>query len=336
LIKRQIYSLLWLPDDRQGFIPPAVRLALRLHRERPYDVMVSTAPPQSLHLCGLILSRLRNLPWVMEYRDPWQGGKAANVVTWWSGALEARWEAAALRRAAAVVTVTDALAAVLRERVADPGKVVSVLNGIPSAHPPRRAAPTGTFQILHAGTVYSRRDPRPLFRALKIVKQRLGPVGRPFVVDFVGLSWQYQGRSLEDWAEEEGVGDLVNLHHAVGYAECQGMIGGADLLLLLAQNQPLQIPNKLYDYLAAGRPILALLDEQGESARLLRKAGDHLLVPVEATAGQIAGVLESAIRRPSPVITDPAVLREWSVENQISRLAEVVEGASLRAPVQRS
>jgi hypothetical protein len=69
----------------------------------------------------------------------------------------------------------------------------------------------------------------------------------------------------------------------------------ADLLLLLAEKFVIQIPGKTYEYLRAGRPILALTPE-GALANLLRRVGGGLVVSPSDTAGVLAAVRESVLR----------------------------------------
>src|SRR5690606_10060076 len=59
-----------LPDARVGWVPFAIRTAKRLHRERPFDAVLTSGPPHSAHLVGRALRRA-GLPWIADFRDPW-------------------------------------------------------------------------------------------------------------------------------------------------------------------------------------------------------------------------------------------------------------------------
>ena len=337
-LRRQVLSLLWFPAEHQGFLPAVVGAACRLSKERPYDVVYSTAPPHILHVTGWIVSRALRLPWIMEYRDPWLGNKPREVITAWSARGESWLEGKCLRRARTVVTVTETFAEKLRGRVTNPSRVVCVRNGIPKVSEVHTGANDGRFVVRHMGTVYARRDPMPIFRALAELRDRAHATAERFVLEFIGLVHVFRGRSLEDMAREAGVADLVRFLPRVGQEECARLTAEADLLLLLAQEQPMQVPNKLYDYLAAGTPILALADPDGETATMLGRIGTHAVLDPGAAPSVIANAIRAAMQgngaRPAVAAQVREQLAEWSVELQFARLLELVETAAGLRPAQ--
>jgi len=338
-LRRQVLSLTWMPDHLHGFLPAASGLARRLHRERPYDLVFTTAPPLIMHVTGWWVSRRLRRPWVMEYRDPWIGNKPREVITAWSTWADKWLERRCLSRARLVVTVTEAFARHLRERRRPPGRVECVRNGIRNGSGTRLAdPPRGRFVIRHMGTVYARRDPMPLFRALADLRASGDANPETFALEFVGFLPSFRGRTLMDLAAEAGVADLVRFQARVSEEECRILTQEASVLLLLAQHQPLQVPNKLYDYLAAGRPVLALADPEGETALMLAQVGGHAVLSPEASPAAIAEAIRELRRGPReiPIGDGRELLAAWSVERQLGRLVELIEEVALdqhvRAP----
>ncbi|MFQ5530274.1 MAG: glycosyltransferase, partial [Gemmatimonadota bacterium] len=114
--KRWIFSLIWLPDDKQGFILPAVRKPLGLPGGRP-DLVYTTAPPFSVHLAGLILRALTGARWVAEFRDPWTTNplKPDELRSAFSDWLERKLEWLCLETADLLIPVSDGIAGRLAE-----------------------------------------------------------------------------------------------------------------------------------------------------------------------------------------------------------------------------
>lgn len=324
--KRLILSLIWTPDDRQGFILPA--LLVSLPRVWRADLVYSTAPPFSDHLVGLLLRWLSWKRWVAEFRDPWTDNswKPDNARTGFSDALNRWLERRTLRSAFRIVSVSDGIEARIAQRLpeSDRTRLLVVRNGIDELLPLRASRKDGKpVRIVHIGTFYFNRDPMPFLRALADVRRMNGPA---FEVDLVGHCRWYRGSSVEDAASRLGLGDVVRFQDWVPHAEGQRLTRSADLLLLLAQGQPAQVPNKLYEYLGTRIPILAFADTEGESARMLREIGGHVVVG-DVDDQQIRNAVISAFRLAGDGTVSVAddVLRAWTTEAQMERLVSAVE-----------
>lgn len=108
--------------------------------------------------------------------------------------------------------------------------------------------------------------------------------------------------------------------------ECLERVRSADSLLLLALEQPDQVPNKVYEYLGTRRPILAIADAKGETAQMLHLAGGHRVIPKNdgaAIAEALTGLLSN---REEDAASKQPLLEEWTTENQMKRLIEAVGG----------
>lgn len=278
--RRAVLSALSFPDDKQGFVGPAVTYGAELIRRLQIDVVYVTGPPWSVHLAGMFLRDLSGTPLVVEYRDPWPPARAEESLNHHFFVSARRsLQRQVLRRARLVVTVTDGIATHTRAFVGDTVPFLTVLNGLVPGGP---TAPTlrrqGPLRIVHAGEVYLGRDPAPLFRSLAAIisARRIDP--RDLRIVFLGQGKGYLGVPVATIAGAAGLGAFVDFQDQVPYEDCMGILREADALLLLAQHQPLQVPNKLFDYLTARRPILGFVDAGGESERLLRRLVGHSIV----------------------------------------------------------
>jgi len=265
-LKRHYYALRHIPDRQSVWGPPALRTARDLMRQWRPDLILASAPPHSSLRAAHRLSRESGVPWIAELRDPW-ANDPYNPPPLWRQWLDLLLERATLRSAAALVTVSPLVAQDLQTRY--PGKpVITVFNGYTPedtpAIPPQR--PLDRLTIVYTGTIYvGQRDPSPLFAAIA----QLGERRHRLEVRFHGPS----EAEILPLAEKFGVQDQVFVGTSLPYRDSLAAQANAGALLLLQRNHPTDagnIPAKLFEYLAARRPILLLGYEHGFVAGMIR------------------------------------------------------------------
>ncbi len=273
----------WLPYARA-----AARQALR---EQTPDVVLTSSPPHEVHLLGRYLQRHYRLPWVADFRDPWVTSQYTYKGKGWRRRWDLFWERRVMRRADLIIHNAPAALADLQAaypRAAE--RMVSLTNGYDpenfpavSPHPPHQPV-----RLLHVGELYAGRDPRPLLDALAGI-----PAGT-VRLEFVGRTEEAAGGNLMGEIRQRGLEDRVLCRGQVGYRESLEEMCGADLLLLLdAPGRRIGVPAKLYEYLGAGRPILAIGSAHGDLATILRDSGvPHRLAPPGDVARQREALLE--------------------------------------------
>ena len=276
------YGALHFPDDKAGWARRAHAAGLSLLREQRFDLVFSTAPPMSAHALASRLARQAGLPWVADYRDLWteNPGYAAPA---WRRAMDRRTEAAWLRQAAGVVTVTPSWQALLAARVG-PGKPVAFIpNGYDEADFTALAAARrgdGVFRLVHTGAFYGPRDPGTLLDAMDLVLRAAPPAARPLRLRLVGAMGSRFAARLRDFeARHPGI---IEQRPPVPHHEALAEMMAADALLLVvgagggSRSRAVvagTLPGKIFEYLRSQRPILLLGDEAGDAARLLRRHG---------------------------------------------------------------
>lgn len=256
--------LLMTPDSRNGWIWPAYRAGLAAARKSLPEVIYSTSPYESAHLIAFGLSRRLGIPWVADFRDPWRAnpfreGKFASL-RWIDGWLERR----VVRRADYIVCNTPTMRDEFCKRYPFVAKKSrTILNGFDqrSVHSviPLRSHASDCFVMTHVGQFYGRRDPAIWMRALRHAMADGGVDGRRLRLQFVGPP-AFDGVPLGEIAQREGVADFVDVVEQVGQAEALGYAAGSDAAILAGNTDSggdLQVPNKLFEYLALRRPIIA-------------------------------------------------------------------------------
>jgi glycosyltransferase involved in cell wall biosynthesis len=285
------------PDRWQSWRFDGLRQGLARVRRGDIDLLWSTFPIATAHAIGAGLAARTGLPWVADFRDPMlQRRYPADPA---NRRHYLRIEAEAATRARWRVFTTPGALAAHRERfpVADPDGIRLIPNGHDeasfeaAARLPARAAPArGPVRLLHSGIVYTHeRDPAPLLRALALLRARRG--WGPGSLR-LSLRASHNEALLERLARAEGVADQLELLPPIGYADALREMLDADALLLMQGGDcNAQIPAKAYEYLRAGRPLLALADPDGDTARLVREAGLDAVAPPQDSAA-IAALIE--------------------------------------------
>ena len=287
-----------LPDSYAGWARRARATALARARRGGIDVVLSSSPPDSVHLAALAAAGAARLPWVADFRDPWIGLHLRRPPTRWHAARQAAMESHVLSGASLVIaasrTHADQLAARVQGR---PRAVLHLPNGFEPAAAiaaPPQAAERERFHVAFTGTLSLMDDVGTLLDAVRRVLERDAAARGALRVDLVG---PYD----EDWrsaAAARGLDGVVSFAGARPHAEARERQRAADLLLLwrpTGERYRTMVPGKLYEYLDSGRPIVALLPEGDEAAVLVARAGG-IVIP-QGSAEALAGVLSERIAR---------------------------------------
>jgi glycosyltransferase involved in cell wall biosynthesis len=300
--KQQIDGLTGIPDPNAGWLFPAVARGMAAAiRYRP-DVLYSTAPPWTGQLVTRVLASLPGCPWVADFRDPWARAPWRETRTPAARRAAEVLEQAVVRKADAIVFTTRTN---LEEYTSYYGSTLAskfrlVRNGsdreeFDGVEP---LPPASRFTLLHAGSLYGGRSPGVLFAALAALRDR-------GVIDDESFCFRQIGRvaltgfDFEAERARFGLEGLVEIVPSKPRREILREMVSASCLLLLQPGTLVSIPGKLFEYVAAGRPILAIA-ENGETSDLVRASGRGLAVLPGDQPG-IEQAIETLISSRAPV-----------------------------------
>jgi glycosyltransferase involved in cell wall biosynthesis len=267
-----------------SFTPWLVRAwptCARAVREHQPAAILTSGPPHPIHMLGLWLKRRYRLPWIADFRDPW----IATALSPPRRSVTSRWEARQERAvmASADVIITNAPNACEALAQAFPSareKIVVITNGYDPERfeSPEWTAPGADDQpitILHPGQLYAGRDPRPFLDALKVFRARRGEQARPIRLFLIGnLEGDHHSFDLAAEIRSRDLQAIVSVGGQVPYDESLKRMVRSDILLLLdTPGRRIGVPAKLYEYVGAGRPVLALGEPDGDTAWVLRQCG---------------------------------------------------------------
>ena len=313
-----------LPDENVSWNLTAIPAAVRIVRREGIDVVVTTSPPSSVHLVGAAVKRATGVKWVADLRDSIVAHPHRRAESRLVRAKESGEHAVArlvTRHADAVVAVSEAIADEMRER--DPvGPVTMIANGSDfDDFAGLEHHPSDRLRITHAGSFFGKRDPRPFLTAL--ARTGLDDVVVRFLGDF---------RSADrDWAAELDLGDRLELIPYAPRRRSLELQRDSDLLLLLIPEAGGRgkgvLSGKVFEYLAAERPILALVPPDGAAAELIRDAGAGVVVAPEDVDGIAAALRDLHGTWRDGRLGDAPLSQAW--RDRVSRRSRVAELAEL-------
>lgn len=269
-------STFLVPDEFVAWAVVSLVPLLRLIRRERVDVIYSTYSPVSNHLLGAWLKRLTRLPWVSDYRDLWIDDCYYSRRGRLRAALERRIQRRLLERADAVVSVTEGQADILARHVpSQPHKFFTIHNGVDledfdkadcrSARW-RLHGPEDRFVLTYTGLFSAFRAVGSVVEGLRRFAGWVRERASRFELRIVGsISKDLQATLIDAGIPLSATGYLP--HH-----EAIEQMAAADVLLLLTPSGPnsaTYMTAKTYEYLASGRPILAVGPVDGVAQRLV-------------------------------------------------------------------
>lgn len=319
-----------VPDRWASWWLSAVPVGLHLIRQYRPTAIWSTYPIATAHLIGHSLHKASGLPWVADFRDSMTEENYPSDPTVRRAFL--RIERRAVTAAARAVFTTPGAARMYAARYPDvaPSQWQIISNGYDEENFVQAEAALvrppagGPIVLVHSGLLYpSERDPSQFFAALRSLKRsgQVLPKKLKIILRATGHDESYRRRLAE-----LGLDDLVYLEPAISYRDALAEMLSADgLLVFQAANCNHQVPAKIYEYLRARRPILALTDAGGDTAAVLRAAGIDTIVPLDSATAIETGLLRFLQQLRSgdaPIASETEVARH-------SRLAGTADFARL-------
>lgn len=277
-LKRNIQSRFLVFQD-EGFLwwPFALSAALRVIREQSIRLIYTTVPPHNVALLGLVLKAIVRVPWVVDFRDGWTDDALFKANSALRNMLERLFEKQVVLRADRIVVATDQIDNWFYNRYGDVyrAKGSIIYNGFDPADfekpldKPGRCKQDRTLHIVYTGSAGGPRTVRFFLEAIKELHESI-----KINVEFIGT---IHGDEHLLAAQTPGV--TVTPH--IAHQEAVEKMRHADVLLLVnAIESRDALTGKLFEYLAACRPILALTGP-GHISELIQSNNLGLVTPVD-------------------------------------------------------
>jgi glycosyltransferase involved in cell wall biosynthesis len=324
LVQAQVTARrLLLPDASVTWNLTAIPAAIRIARREGIDAVITTSPPPSVHFVGAAVQKATGVKWIADLRDPIVANQHRRDDSTAARARQKAVEQVArlvASQADAVTCVSEAIAEEVRGLDAR-GVVRVIANGCDfDDFAGLEYLPGERFRITHTGSFFGSRDPKPFLQAFHDAD--LDAVVR-FVGDF---------RSADrEWADALGLGDRLDLVDYLPRSDSLRLQRDSEALLLLVPEAGGRgrgvLSGKVFEYIAAGRPILAVVPPDGAAADLIRETGSGVVAAPDDVAGIRSALEELHARFANGGL--PAVELSDDDRDRLSRRARVEDMATL-------
>lgn len=324
---------LFVPDAQVGWVPFAIRAAMTLCKQQHVDAVWTTSSPYSAHLIGFALKRWLGLPHIADFRDPWTEN-AMDLIG--HKPLQRRLEGAVVRQADRVVGVTPGIVNFLRDAYCPttPDKFAVIPNGYDPADfsGVHRAPPAGPLRFVFTGAFYGKIEIGPFLLALSRFLQNTPAARRHVEVRLIGQFDRQTNLQYLELVDRLGLGANVDRLGYVSHHMSVRALQNAHVLLLpvfAGRGAAHHMPGKIFEYLAANRPILALAD-RGVAADLITEARAGVVVHPADLSGMeraLAALWATYEAHGAlPHTPDHAVIERFSRIHGAAKLADVLNG----------
>jgi glycosyltransferase involved in cell wall biosynthesis len=267
----------FIPDPKTFWVKPSVKYLQKYLDSNKIDTIISTGPPHSMHLIAQKLHRKNNIKWIADFRDPWSDlyyNKDFNQLSFAKNKNK-KLEEAVLKNADCVLTVSNTLK---EEFIKTANRVEVITNGFDDEVLGENSIiKDAKFTISYIGLLPKQSNPRVFFKVLKELCSRNKDFKNDLKLNFIG--------DISDEVKTEISNNQLNENtNFVGYVNHKKAIEyqkKAQVLLLLIPNIEKSkgiLTGKLFEYLTAKRPILAIGPEEGDLSEILEETNAGVVV----------------------------------------------------------
>ena len=260
----------FIPDARCFWIKPSVQFLSEYLKQNPVDAIISSGPPHTTHLIARGVKRKTKLPWIADFRDPWTqiDFYGQLMLTSIADSKHKRLERSVLKEADKVITVSWNWAKDL-EKIGQ-RKIEIITNGFDEDDFSEidSTQPATKFSMSHIGSLNGDRNAENFWVALKELCNEDAQFKTDLIIRLIGKN----DFSVYQSIEQNGLNNQLEKIEYIPHSETGKYQQRSSVLLLFLNNTPNVlgiIPGKLFEYLAARRPILVIGNSNGDSARIV-------------------------------------------------------------------
>lgn len=286
------------PEQYHSWARRGVVAARRLHRRRPFDLVLATGNPFASFAGAWAFSRLTGVPYVLDYRDSWTLDLFTNADAFPPGDPAWAWERRVLSRASAAVFVNEAL----RDWHADRYPAVADrMTVVPNGWDPEFLDPTSTDRLprgplsfTYVGTLTANQPVREMIDGFRAMTGRGDHADATLdLYGHLGFFAHSPERLRADLGLELGESGDVRYRGPVSKTALGGVYAEGDVLVFLAGGSKYVTSGKIFEYMAVGKPIVSV-HEPGSAAEAMLRDYPLWFRPERLDADEVARAMTEA------------------------------------------
>lgn len=260
---------MFIPDARVSWVKPSVNYLSKYLKENPdIDTIVTTGPPHSMHLIGMSLKQKFNVQWIADFRDPWTtiGYHKELKLSEQAVHKHLALEHDVLNKADKIIVTSKSTQKEFEQKTTKP--VYIITNGYDITHV-GKVTLDEKFTLAHIGSFLSNRNPRVLWKAISELRKENPAFKEAFELKLAGKI----SAEIIETLEEFKLMDCVNNMGYIDHTEALIQMRASQVLLLVeidSEDTKAIIPGKLFEYMAAERPILGIGPEESDFFEIIQ------------------------------------------------------------------
>lgn len=328
--KRRFFQFIgdtfFIPDTKIGWKARAIRKALELHKETPFDVIFATSPPQTALLIGTELKELLNLPLVLDYRDAWYKYPFKYLPTPFHKRIHRNLEKHVLTTSNHTIAANRKIKEIILANF--PGHDYYDVTIIPHGFDPEdyldiNVAPRrdGKLVIAHAGLFYINRNPLAILQGMKNLLSKRPDLKDRITFKHIGTV-RNEDRKL---VESMGLQGTVEFTGYLEHKQCVRELAESDVTYLVLGDD-FSSPGKMFEYFGVRRPILASVVD-GYMKQLLMDSKNATCVPFNDARAHEEAIVELFAKHDANelAVTDAEFVDRFNRKKLTGDLAKILE-----------
>lgn len=324
----------FIPDAKIGWKKFAIKEGLKIIKNENPDLIFSSSPPPTVHLIASKLATKSGLKWIADFRDPWtdihyyEDQPRLSFVK----KLDKKHEEEVLKQADVVTCISQLDIELDFAKKTDAKKCINIPNGYDNEdfiNLNVSNLPTKKFTLLHLGAVNKERNPVKLFEVVNSLRKKGIITKQNFQITFVGKVESI----IKNTVEQNNISELVNYVDYLPHNKALQQMEKANVLLLLvtqSQKNRRILPGKTFEYMRAGKYIIALGPKNGEVARIIKETRTGKVIEYFDKAKMektLEALITTWLNRTSTADDNVELIKKYSREELTKKLVSVFDKA---------